>query len=152
LPPKSARRSLDPIDDLAESGGVCSSDEHGIHHRCSAALWHIMPIVVPSQEIAMPTRNVVLTDHQAELVEQLVASGRYQNASEVLREGLRLVEGREAEDKARLKALREAARLGIADMQEGRFHSFASADAIRSHLNGIADEAISAKASQSTSK
>ena len=46
----------------------------------------------------MPTRNVVLTDHQTNLVEQLVASGRYQNASEVLREGLRLVEQREAED------------------------------------------------------
>ena len=30
----------------------------------------------------MPTRNVVLTDHQASLVEHLVASGRYQNASE----------------------------------------------------------------------
>ncbi|EQD34584.1 transcriptional regulators (CopG/Arc/MetJ DNA-binding domain), partial [mine drainage metagenome] len=31
----------------------------------------------------MPTRNVVLTDHQAELVERLVREGRYQNASEV---------------------------------------------------------------------
>src|SRR5659263_617088 len=37
----------------------------------------------------MPTRNVVLTEHQAALVEDLVASGRYQNASEVLRDGLR---------------------------------------------------------------
>jgi Arc/MetJ-type ribon-helix-helix transcriptional regulator len=42
----------------------------------------------------MPTRNVVLTDYQADLVERLVASGRYQNASEVLREGLRLIESR----------------------------------------------------------
>ena len=63
----------------------------------------------------MPTRNVVLTDHQADLVERLVASGRYQNASEVLREGLRLIEGREAEDKARLNALRDAARVGFAE-------------------------------------
>ena len=37
-------------------------------------------------EIAMPTRNVVLTNHQASFVEQLVSSGRYQNANEVLRE------------------------------------------------------------------
>ena len=37
-------------------------------------------------EIAMPTRNVVLTNHQASFVEQLVSSGRYQNAKEVLRE------------------------------------------------------------------
>ena len=43
----------------------------------------------------MPTRNVVLSDHQQELVETLVQSGRYQNASEVLREGLRLIEERE---------------------------------------------------------
>ena len=54
----------------------------------------------------MPTRNVVLTDHQAKLVEQLVESGRCQNASEVLREGLRLLQRRELEDAARLEALR----------------------------------------------
>ena len=46
----------------------------------------------------MPTRNVVLTERQEELLEALVKSGRYQNASEVLRDGLRLVEHREAED------------------------------------------------------
>ncbi|MBV9290137.1 MAG: type II toxin-antitoxin system ParD family antitoxin, partial [Hyphomicrobiales bacterium] len=40
----------------------------------------------------MPTRNVVLTERQTALVESLVKSGRYQNASEVLREGLRLLE------------------------------------------------------------
>jgi antitoxin ParD1/3/4 len=33
----------------------------------------------------MPTRNVVLTKHQEKLIEILVDSGRYQNASEVLR-------------------------------------------------------------------
>ena len=32
----------------------------------------------------MPKRNVVLSEHQHELVEALVQSGRYQNASEVL--------------------------------------------------------------------
>ena len=56
----------------------------------------------------MPTRNVVLTDSQAKFVEQMVASGQYQNASEVLREGLRLVQAREAEQAAKLAALREA--------------------------------------------
>lgn len=43
-------------------------------------------------EMVMPTRNVVLMDSQAEFVEQMVASGHYQIASEVLREGLRLVQ------------------------------------------------------------
>src|SRR5881397_14594 len=95
----------------------------------------------------MPTRNVVLTDHQADLVERLVASGRYQNASEVLREGLRLIESREAEDKVRLKALRDAARIGIADIDAGRFRSFESSAALKRHLAGVADEAIARKSS-----
>ena len=40
----------------------------------------------------MPTRHVILSEQQNNLVERLVQSGRYQNASEVLREGLRLIE------------------------------------------------------------
>lgn len=69
----------------------------------------------------MPTRNVVLTDHQQEFLETLVQSGRYQNASEVLREGLRLVEQRERLDTAKLQALREAAGKGWADIAAGRY-------------------------------
>ncbi|MBU3695620.1 type II toxin-antitoxin system ParD family antitoxin [Dechloromonas sp.] len=86
----------------------------------------------------MPTRNVVLTDHQAQFVEQLVNTGRYQNASEVLREGLRLVERRESEDDMRLLALREAARIGIADIDAGAFRGFNSADELGQHLATLA--------------
>lgn len=92
----------------------------------------------------MPTRNVVLTDHQAHFVEQLVTSGRYQNASEVLREGLRLVERRESEDDLRLAALREAARIGIADIDTGAFRSFDSADALGQHLATLTSETLGA--------
>lgn len=56
----------------------------------------------------MPTRNVVLTEQQEDMVEELVRSGRYQNASEVLRDGLRLLQRREAEDAAKVEALRGA--------------------------------------------
>ena len=59
----------------------------------------------------MPTRNLVITDHQASMLEHLVSSGRYQNASEVLREGLRLVEQRDAEDAYRLDAQRRTVAL-----------------------------------------
>ncbi len=69
----------------------------------------------------MPTRNVVLTDHQSEFVEKLVDAGRYQNASEVLREGLRLVEQRERRDAAKLAALRAAVAEGLADLTAGRY-------------------------------
>ncbi|MBM3406525.1 MAG: type II toxin-antitoxin system ParD family antitoxin [Betaproteobacteria bacterium] len=92
----------------------------------------------------MLTRNVVLTDHQASLVEQLVTSGRYQNASEVLREGLRLVEQREAEDAYRLEALRAAVQLGAADIAAGRFKSFDSKALLRAHLRSVANKAAAA--------
>jgi antitoxin ParD1/3/4 len=93
----------------------------------------------------MPTRNVVLTEHQADLVARLVASGRYQNASEVLREGLRLIEGRELERGTRLRALREAARHGVADIEADRYADFDSPSKLDQHLNAIAGEAIAGK-------
>jgi antitoxin ParD1/3/4 len=90
----------------------------------------------------MPTRNVVLTDHQARFVAQLVSSGRYQNASEVLRDGLRLVERRESEHEVRLVALREAAQIGIADIEAGNFQSFESTDTLKHHMDMLAAEVI----------
>jgi antitoxin ParD1/3/4 len=58
----------------------------------------------------MVTRNVVLTESQDELVQGLVSSGRYQNASEALRPGLRLLEREEAG----LAELRRGLRQGLA--------------------------------------
>ncbi len=68
----------------------------------------------------MPTRNVVLSEHQQQLIETLVQSGRYQNASEVLREGLRLIEGRDRLEDIKLRALKQAAHQGWADVSAGR--------------------------------
>ena len=69
----------------------------------------------------MPTRNVVLTAHHESLIEALVSTGRYQNAGEVLREGLRLIEQREAREAAKLLALQQAAQVGFADLDQGRY-------------------------------
>ncbi len=86
----------------------------------------------------MPTRNIVLTDHQAAMIDRLVKSGQYQNASEVLREGLRLIERREAEEEARLAALRNAVNLGATDIETGRFHTFTEGSGLREHLESLA--------------
>jgi len=69
----------------------------------------------------MPTRNVVLTGWHEKVIDALVSSGRYQNASEVLREGLRLLVQREEENAAKLAALRAAAQAGFDAIDEGRF-------------------------------
>lgn len=93
-------------------------------------------------EIGMPTRNVVLTNYQASFVERLVSTGRYQNASEVLREGLRMVEQREAEDASRLQALRGAVHVGLADFDQGRYSTFESGAELRGHLASMASKTI----------
>lgn len=91
----------------------------------------------------VPTRNVVLTERQANLIESLVESGRYQNASEVLRDGLRLVEQREAEDAIKLKALRSAARLGVGALERGEFKEFEDMGELRAYLNDLSEKVIS---------
>ena len=90
----------------------------------------------------MPTRNVVLTAHHEALIERLVASGRYQNASEVLRAGLRVLEREDAEFEAKLSALRAAIQLGIDDIEAGRYTEFASVDDLASHLRERSEAAI----------
>ena len=94
----------------------------------------------------MPTRNVVLTERQEELIEALVKSGRYQNASEVLRDGLRLVEQREAEDAGRLKALRAAARVGVNALDRGEFKEFRNIEDLQAYLNDLSEKVISGTA------
>ncbi|MBL8548449.1 MAG: type II toxin-antitoxin system ParD family antitoxin [Hyphomonadaceae bacterium] len=91
----------------------------------------------------MPTRNVVLTQRQSELVDALVESGRYQNASEVLREGLRLVEQRDAEDAAKLAALKAAARKGMAAIDAGDVKDFTDIKSLERHLERVAAKHLS---------
>jgi antitoxin ParD1/3/4 len=79
----------------------------------------------------------VLTNEQANLVQSLVNSGRYQNASEGIRDGLRLIEQREAEDAARLQALRDATNVGIAALECDAFKEFSDARSFETYLNRI---------------
>lgn len=75
----------------------------------------------------MATRNVVLTDTQSDLVDRLVASGRYQNASEALRAGLRLLEREETE----LGELRARLNAGLDDLRRGNLAEGSGEDAMR---------------------
>ena len=68
----------------------------------------------------MPARNVNLTTHLAEFVDATVASGDFQNASEVVREALRLLQQRRREDALKLDALRQAIAVGREDAAGGR--------------------------------
>ena len=62
----------------------------------------------------MPTRNVNLTDELDRFVSTKIKSGRYENASEVIRAALRSLEREEQEFKAKLATLRAAINEGDA--------------------------------------
>ncbi len=79
-------------------------------HRTTSLLANIANLA--SLRPAMPTRNVNLTEHLDRFVDARVSSGRFSNASEVVREGLRLLEQREREGPSqnRMAALRRERR------------------------------------------
>jgi antitoxin ParD1/3/4 len=68
----------------------------------------------------MPARNVSLTPYLADFVDRNVESGEFQNASEVVREALRLFDHQQQERAAKLAALRSAAEVGLDDLDNGR--------------------------------
>jgi len=67
----------------------------------------------------VPTRNVVLTDHQDALIRRLVATGRYRNASEVTRDALRSLERGEDQAAATLDWLRGQIAPGLEQAHRG---------------------------------
>ena len=63
--------------------------------------------------------NVSLTPELEELVHEKVKSGRYLSASEVVREGLRLLEERDRLYKARLAELQKEINIGVEEADRG---------------------------------
>jgi antitoxin ParD1/3/4 len=79
----------------------------------------------------MPTKNLVITEQQSEWLEGLVKSGRYQNASEVMRRALQTLQLQEQIDAERHQALLAAIQLGRDDIAAGRYVTLSSGDEIR---------------------
>jgi len=65
--------------------------------------------------------NVSLTPELESLINQKVKSGRYNSASEVVREGLRLLNTRDEEHEAKLNALRAEIQKGADSLAAGRY-------------------------------
>jgi antitoxin ParD1/3/4 len=86
--------------------------------------WQRLPVVLKLRKwnkrgCVMPTRNVNLTEELDRFVHKKVRSGRYENASEVVRAALRSLEREEQQHDAKIVALRaaidEGEASGIAD-------------------------------------
>ena len=85
----------------------------------------------------MPTRNVFLTRHLDSFIASGIEKGHYSDASEVVCEGLRLLEQREAEDRAKVEWLRGATQEGIDAIERGEYVTLSSPEAIEGHLHSL---------------
>ena len=86
----------------------------------------------------MPTRNVNLTDDQDAFVEMMVKTGKYQNASETVRDALRALQQRWMEDELKLTILRKQIKAGITALDRGDFTEVEDAD-LDSTLDKLAE-------------
>jgi len=96
----------------------------------------------------MPTRNINLTEHFDHFVQRQVSSGRYSNASEMVREALRLLEEEEQERQAKLKALRQAAKQGFDEIDQGKGIVLKGKNAVKQFITKIEAE-VASKATKS---
>jgi antitoxin ParD1/3/4 len=71
----------------------------------------------------MPTMNVSLPDELSAFVAEQIEEGGYNNQSEVVREGLRLLQSRQA----KLRYLRDAVGAAVANVDAGRTQPLTSA-------------------------
>ena len=76
----------------------------------------------------MPTRNVSLTAEQDAFVERVVKAGEYQNASEAIRDALRVLQQKRREDALKLRALRVQIKAGLEALDWGDFTEVADVD------------------------
>lgn len=88
----------------------------------------------------MPTRNINLTDHYDNYLNEVLASGRYKNASEAVRAGLRLLEYQDRQEAAKLEALRNAFTEGREAIARGGHAVMASDADIDWYFDGIDEE------------
>ena len=88
----------------------------------------------------MPTRNVSLSGHYDSFIESNVKSGRFDNASEVFRAGLRLLEQQQEENDLKLENLRQAAKLGFDQLDQEK-KIVVSGDKLEDYIAGLGRKA-----------
>jgi antitoxin ParD1/3/4 len=90
----------------------------------------------------MPTRNINLTEHFNDFVDRQVSTGRYSNASEMVRHALHLLEEQERERKVKLHALREAAKRGFDEIDQGQGIVIKNKRALERLIKDVQNEAL----------
>lgn len=88
----------------------------------------------------MPVRNVHLTDEQDAFVEEIVRAGKYEDASEAMRDAVRGLQHRIQADELKLDLLRTQLQAGLDALDSGRFTEMDDAD-LDANLDDLATPA-----------
>lgn len=87
----------------------------------------------------MPSRHIELTDHFDQFVNAQIEAGRFRDASEVLRAGLRLLEQETLEDGEKLALLRSLAAAGFDELDQGKGIQLRDARSIETFLADLGE-------------
>src|ERR1700730_1293274 len=85
---------------------------------------------------AMPTRNINLTAEQDAFVEEVVRAGKYQDASEAVRDAVRRLQQGLQVDELKLELLRTHIKAGLDALERGAFTEVDDAD-LDATLDGL---------------
>ncbi|MGH7121961.1 MAG: ribbon-helix-helix domain-containing protein [Acetobacteraceae bacterium] len=69
----------------------------------------------------MPTRHVSLAPEQDAFIDEMPEAGEYRNAGDAMRDAIRALRQRRAEETLKLARLRVAIRQGVAALRRGDF-------------------------------
>jgi antitoxin ParD1/3/4 len=76
----------------------------------------------------MTTRNVSLTPEQDAFLDEVLKAGEYTDASEAVRDAIRALQQRRAEDALKLEKLRMSIKAGVAALDRGDYTEVDDAD------------------------
>jgi antitoxin ParD1/3/4 len=84
----------------------------------------------------MPTRNISLTPEQDAFITDSLQAGEYRNAGEALRDAIRALQQRRAEEAVKLERLRISIKEGIAALDRG---DYAEVEDLDAYLDDLAE-------------
>jgi antitoxin ParD1/3/4 len=84
----------------------------------------------------VPTRNINLTPEQDAFLDQVLNDGEYGNASEAVRDAIRALQQRRAEDALKLENLRLSIKAGVAALERGDYREVDEED-LDAYLDGL---------------
>jgi antitoxin ParD1/3/4 len=91
----------------------------------------------------MPTRNISLTPEHDAFIDEVLEAGEYQNASEAIRDAIRALRQRRAEDALKLERLRVAIKAGAEALDRGDYTEVADED-LDAYLDSLVEDSVEA--------